>query len=310
MKILTGIFKKQMPERICVNIKRTKLFNEHLLYENRKKMFESSGIPLLASNESLSNLEINKLIEKARNEITRLFINKEFTQQKYQLFLDQLTSGARNCIYVKDFSEMPSDLKMRGYSSASIEDTLKTDAIVDFDKHNNPHMYIKFSNFNNRKDARSNVQILTHETAHALRGIFQNSNRIIKYKSERLLSSKQSQEKIFDDVSHEFEGFGISYMAKFKSVDDLQKKLNDSLNMIVDSKIQSKELNLETKRDWKIFYSYLHRSAREEKITYATDPDQTVVPFLYEVMENFLHNKRLDKYDDILCKLRGKKNIE
>ncbi len=41
-------------------------------------------------------------------------------------------------------------------------------------------MYIKFSNFDNRKDARINVQTLTHETAHALRGIFQNSDRIIK----------------------------------------------------------------------------------------------------------------------------------
>ncbi len=83
---------------------------------------------MLASNESLSNFEINNLIEKARNEITRLFINNEFTQQKYQLFINQLTSGARNCIYVKDFSKMPSDLKTRGYSSTSIKDSLKTSA--------------------------------------------------------------------------------------------------------------------------------------------------------------------------------------
>ncbi len=62
-----------------------------------------------------------------------------------------------------------------------------------------------------------------------------------------------------------------------------------------------------TNKDWKVFYSYLHRSAREEKIAYATERNQTVVPFLYEVMENFLHNKRLDKYDDIFVNHGAKK---
>ncbi len=63
---------------------------------------------------------------------------------------------------------------------------------------------------------------------------------LLKYKSEKLLSSKQSQEKIFDDISHELGFCGISYMAKFTSVDELQKKLNDSLNRIIDRKSSQK----------------------------------------------------------------------